>query len=90
MALFSRLNRRIHLAARCDRMLPAAESFAARCSIPHALADYGTMLEAEPLDAVPMGRPPPVTPQRWLARPGGIRERLPLIGIGRLCGDEPP
>ena len=57
MALFSRLNRRIDLAACCDRTLPIAESFAARFRIPRAYADYGTMLQAEPLDAVYLAVP---------------------------------
>lgn len=57
MALFARLNRRISLVACCDRSLPVAESFADRFHIPRAFADYGTMLEVEPLDAVYLAVP---------------------------------
>ncbi len=57
MALFCRLNRRIHLVACCDRTLPVAEAFAARFRIPRAYDDYETLLEAERLDAVYLAVP---------------------------------
>lgn len=57
MALFARLNRRIRLVACCDRTLDSAERFAARFRIPHAYADYQTLLQQETLDAIYLAVP---------------------------------
>ena len=57
MALFCRLNRRIHLVACCDSQRPVAEAFAARFRLPRAYDNYGALLEAEHLDAVYLAVP---------------------------------
>jgi predicted dehydrogenase len=57
MALFARLNRRIHLAACCDHTLTKAERLAARYRVPRTYEDYRAMLEREALDAVYLAVP---------------------------------
>jgi predicted dehydrogenase len=55
--LFSRLNRRIQLAACCDRLADRAEAFARRNRIPHFFDDYEAMLDGIELDAVYLAVP---------------------------------
>jgi predicted dehydrogenase len=57
MAFLARLNRRVRLAACCDRTTAGAEAFAARSRIPEAYGDYQAMLAQAPIDAVYLSVP---------------------------------
>lgn len=56
-ALLTRLNRKIHLAACCDRDLDTARRFAARHRISQAFGDYSEMLSRANLEAVYLAVP---------------------------------
>ena len=52
VATLLRFNRHVRVSACCDQEQESAGRFARRHAIPAAYADYGAMLEREPLDAV--------------------------------------
>jgi predicted dehydrogenase len=76
-ALLARLNRKIHLAACCDRDLETARRFASRHRIPQVFGEYPEMLANAELEAV------------YLAVPHDLHlpmsEAALLIGLDVLC-----